>query len=213
MQFPMKDSEAAASRAPGAGWTRCLLAGLLLAASGGALALGTDAGREIATAAQAEYRVAGVAQTPVLSNVAQTFVDELLDVVVVADDAGPVSVASPQTGAVVQFTVTNSGNGEEAFRLVADPALGADDFDPSLDQLFLESNGMSKGQIYINCRNAGRYFVATHTGKKVPPQSRYYLPEPWLNADGENELILFDEHGRTPNKCKLVYDPLGPYGD
>ena len=79
--------------------------------------------------------------------------------------------------------------------------------------LFLEINGMSKGQIYINGRNAGRYFVATHTGKKVPPQSRYYLPEPWLNADGENELILFDEHGRTPNKCKLVYDPLGPYGD
>ena len=79
--------------------------------------------------------------------------------------------------------------------------------------LFLEINGMSKGQIYINGRNAGRYFVATHTGKKVPPQTRYYLPEPWLDADGENELILFDEHGRTPNKCKLVYDPMGPYGD
>jgi len=79
--------------------------------------------------------------------------------------------------------------------------------------LFLEINGMSKGQVYINGHNAGRYFVATHTGKKVPPQSRYYLPEPWLNADGENELLLFDEHGRTPDKCKFIYDPLGPYGD
>jgi len=121
---------------------RWLCATLLLAVSGAALALGTDAGREIATTAQADYSVAGVAQTPVLSNVAQTFVDELLDVVVVADDAGPVAVASPQTGAVVQFTVTNSGNGEEAFRLVADAAAGGDDFDPTLDQLFLESNAI-----------------------------------------------------------------------
>jgi len=143
MQFPMKDSNAAASRARGAGRARYLLAGLLLAASSGALALGTDAGREIATAAQADYSVAGVAQTPVLSNVAQTFVDELLDVVVVADDAGPVAVASPQTGAVLQFTITNSGNGEEAFRLAADAAAGGDDFDPALDQLFLESNGIA----------------------------------------------------------------------
>ena len=79
--------------------------------------------------------------------------------------------------------------------------------------LFLEINGMSKGQIYINGHNAGRYFVATQTGKKVPPQSRYYLPEPWLNVNEENELILFDEHGRTPDKCKLVYDAMGPYGD
>jgi hypothetical protein len=76
--------------------------------------------------------------------------------------------------------------------------------------LWLDITGMSKGQIYLNGHNVGRYFVATRTGRKVPPQTRYYLPEPWLSVDEPNELILFDEHGRRPDKCKLVYDRLGP---
>ncbi len=71
--------------------------------------------------------------------------------------------------------------------------------------LMLEINGASKGQIYLNGRNIGRYFVATHTGKAVPPQTQYYLPEPWLNVEEENELILFDEHGKSPSRCKLLY--------
>ena len=78
--------------------------------------------------------------------------------------------------------------------------------------LWLEASGLSKGQIYLNGHNVGRYFVATHTGAKVPPQKRYYLPEPWLNTDADNELVLFDEHGKRPTRCKLVHDPLGPYG-
>ena len=78
--------------------------------------------------------------------------------------------------------------------------------------LFLEPAGMTKGQIYLNGHNVGRYFVATHTGKAVGPQQRYYLPEPWIRTDGPNELTLFDEHGKLPTKCKLVYDPHGPYG-
>jgi len=79
--------------------------------------------------------------------------------------------------------------------------------------VFLEINRMSKGQIYLNGRNVGRYFVATPSGRKVPPQTRYYLPEPWFHADAENELILFDEHGRHPTHCRLVQDSYGPYGD
>lgn len=79
--------------------------------------------------------------------------------------------------------------------------------------MFVELAGVSKGQLYINGRNAGRYWVATSTGKQVPPQSRYYLPEPWLNEDGDNELVLFDEHGRAPKSCKLVYDEMGPFRD
>lgn len=72
--------------------------------------------------------------------------------------------------------------------------------------LFVELHGVSKGQVYLNGRNVGRYFVATATGKHVPPHRRLYLPEPWLNAEGDNELILFDEHGKPPRKCKLVYE-------
>ena len=72
--------------------------------------------------------------------------------------------------------------------------------------LWLEPNGMSKGQIFINGHNAGRYFVATPDGEPIESQTRYYLPEPWLKTDGPNELLLFDEHGKNPAKCKLVYE-------
>jgi beta-galactosidase len=78
--------------------------------------------------------------------------------------------------------------------------------------LWLEPRGMSKGQIHLNGHNVGRYFVATATGKQVPPQSRYYLPEPWIRTDRPNELLLFDEHGKNPDQARLAYDPLGPYG-
>ncbi|MEX1015402.1 MAG: beta-galactosidase [Phycisphaeraceae bacterium] len=78
--------------------------------------------------------------------------------------------------------------------------------------LWLEPRGMSKGQIYLNGHNVGRYFLATPTGKAVPPQRLYYLPEPWLHTDQPNELTLFDEHGKTPTQCRLVYNPMGPYG-
>ncbi|MCC7145399.1 MAG: beta-galactosidase [Phycisphaeraceae bacterium] len=77
--------------------------------------------------------------------------------------------------------------------------------------LWLELIGLTKGQLFLNDHNVGRYFVATAKGKKVPPQTRYYLPEPWLKTDASNELMIFDEHGQTPRQCRLAYDPLGPY--
>ncbi|MEO1130356.1 MAG: beta-galactosidase, partial [Planctomycetota bacterium] len=75
--------------------------------------------------------------------------------------------------------------------------------------LFLDATGLSKGLLYVNGNAAGRYFVSTHGGKGVPPQVRYYLPEPWLKPGEDNELLLFDEHGFAPGKCKLVYDAAG----
>jgi len=70
--------------------------------------------------------------------------------------------------------------------------------------LFFEAAGLSKGQIFLNGHNVGRYFV--NAGKaKVPGQDRYYLPEPWLKTDGENELVIFDEHGADPSKTSVTY--------
>ncbi len=71
--------------------------------------------------------------------------------------------------------------------------------------LHLDAAGLSKGQVFVNGHNAGRYWVATAKGKAVPPQTRYYLPEPWLHTDKPNDLVIFDEHGCTPDKCSLVY--------
>jgi uncharacterized repeat protein (TIGR01451 family) len=110
-------------------------------------AAGTDAGLEIRNSAQASFSVSGVAQTPVDSNSTQTFVDELIDAVVVSTNAGPVGVSSPDSGAVLEFTVTNTGNGVETYRLIANVALGADDFNPALTQLYLETNSVPGLQI------------------------------------------------------------------
>lgn len=75
--------------------------------------------------------------------------------------------------------------------------------------VMLELAGVSKGQIYFNGHNLGRYFLTTATGKKVGPQKRFYLPEPWFAApgtpgNGANELIIFDEHGKAPTGSKLA---------
>ena len=78
--------------------------------------------------------------------------------------------------------------------------------------LWLEPSGISKGQIYLNDHNIGRYFVDSPTRKKMGPQKRYYLPEPWLRNDGPNVLTLFDEHGKNPTGCRLVYSEKGAFG-
>ena len=114
---------------------------LLLAMADTAYGVGTSAGREITNTAQATFEIAGIAQTPVDSAPAVVFVDELLDATVVFDNGGPVGVSSPETGAILQFTLTNSGNGTESFRLIADDSVPASDFDPQINQIYLESNG------------------------------------------------------------------------
>lgn len=72
--------------------------------------------------------------------------------------------------------------------------------------LYLECTGLTKGQIYVNGKHAARYFVRTAEGDDVPPQLRYRLPRPWLKPKQANEVMIFDEHGASPAKCRLVYD-------
>ena len=45
------------------------------------------------------------------------------------------------SGEVLRFTISNAGNGSEAFALSTQAALGGDDFDPSVTSLVLDSNG------------------------------------------------------------------------
>ncbi len=68
----------------------------------------------------------------------------------------------------------------------------------------LDTSGLSKGQLYVNGHNVGRYFTATARGKAVGPQTRLYIPDPWLKAGGLNEVLIFDEHGFTPAGCRVV---------
>ncbi|MFN0131444.1 MAG: beta-galactosidase [Phycisphaerales bacterium] len=75
--------------------------------------------------------------------------------------------------------------------------------------VFLDADGLTKGQLYVNGRHVSRYFVATAEGDKVPPQRHYFIPPSWLRADEENELMIFDEHGASPTKCRLVHQVNG----
>ncbi len=70
--------------------------------------------------------------------------------------------------------------------------------------LRLDLTGMTKGQIYVNGRDAGRYFVATPDGKPVEPRTRPYIPPAWIRAGDDNELLIFDEHGGNPAKVHLI---------
>jgi beta-galactosidase len=78
--------------------------------------------------------------------------------------------------------------------------------------LFFEPRGLTKGQLYLNGHNLGRYFHATKDGKTLGPQKQYYLPEPWINTSQPNTLTLFDEHGKSPTQSRLAYNPNGPFG-
>jgi hypothetical protein len=70
----------------------------------------------------------------------------------------------------------------------------------------LDVTGLTKGQIYVNNRHVGRYFVATAAGERVPPQSRYFIPRPWVEPGVLNELLIFDEHGGSAAGCRLIAD-------
>ena len=75
--------------------------------------------------------------------------------------------------------------------------------------LWFDTTGLSKGQIFLNEQNLGRYFTSTATRDPVGPQHRLYLPASWLKEKAENEILVFDEHGADPRKTKLLQNPTG----
>lgn len=76
---------------------------------------------------------------------------------------------------------------------------------------WFDTAGLSKGQIYVNGRNLGRYFTATADGKAVGPQTKLYVPDAWFKPDAMNELLIFDEHGFDPFKTKITFGETGDF--
>lgn len=70
--------------------------------------------------------------------------------------------------------------------------------------LHLELTGLTKGQVYLNGRHVARYFAATPDGKRLPSQQRVYLPGAWVKPGEANDLTIFDEHGASPAKVRVV---------
>ena len=106
-----------------------------------AQAVGTAAGTTISNTATATYTDAGGNPASVPSNRVDIRVDEILDITVVSSDPGDVATLPGTTNQVLTFTVTNTGNGSETFRLSPVNAIGGDAFDPTTTSLVIDSNG------------------------------------------------------------------------
>lgn len=105
-----------------------------LAMGSTAHAAGVEAGTIIQNTASASYQSGSATQT-VDSNTVELLVDELLDVAVASVSATP-----DANTAVFTFTVTNTGNGNEAYYLTADPAVAGNDFDYVVTGIAIDSN-------------------------------------------------------------------------
>jgi uncharacterized repeat protein (TIGR01451 family) len=103
------------------------------------LAVGTLAGTDITNQATANYTV-GSTNFSENSNVLTTTVAEILNVDVVWQDAGNVTVNPGDTGQALSFQVTNTGNGTDDYTLAGLSTLVGDNFDPALVGIYLDSN-------------------------------------------------------------------------
>lgn len=109
---------------------------LVLSASA-AQATGVSAGTLIENTATATYN-AGASSVSVSSNTVQVTVDELLDVAVASLSGSP--VATGPSAVAVPFSITNTGNGPEAFNLTVNPSVAGNQFDASLVSIVIDSN-------------------------------------------------------------------------
>lgn len=110
----------------------------ILTLSAPAHAEGVSAGTLIENTATATYDD-GEGNKSVDSNTVTVRVDELLDVTVTSLDSGPVGTAPGE--AVLAYEVTNKGNGPEAFTLTANPAIAGNDFDTTVTDIAVDTNG------------------------------------------------------------------------
>ena len=147
----------------------CSAGGMALAAIATpsvALAAGTTAGSTINNTASATYD-AGNGPVTVPSNQISLTVDELLDVTVVSTNPGDVPTTPGATREVLTCSLTNNGNGPEAFRLGTIATNGGDNYDPTNVQIWLDN-----GDGIFNPVSDTLYTPGTNDPVLNPDQSR-----------------------------------------
>lgn len=149
-----------------------------------AFAVGTPAGTTITNQATAQYNVGPTTFTKV-SNLATTTVAELIDATVTWQDAAPITVAPGDTDQATMFLVTNTGNGSEAFTLIGQSTIAGDDFDPTLNDVFFDTNGNGVFDIGIDVQ----YIPGTN--------------DPSLLADSSVVVFLVNNIPTTPGEGAL----------
>ena len=109
-----------------------------MVASNTAQAVGTVANTSISNTATATYTDPANQPQTATSNPSIVTVDEILNVTNVSNDGGRVSATTPDTDSVLSFTVTNTGNGTEAYELSIAQVAG-DQFDPTTVRILLDN--------------------------------------------------------------------------
>ncbi|MBS0254930.1 MAG: hypothetical protein JSS36_06910 [Proteobacteria bacterium] len=103
-----------------------------------AQAAGVAAGTVIQNTATATY-TAGTTTASVNSNTVSVKVDELINVAVTGLTTTPAAASSAP--AVLVYSVTNTGNGNEAFNITADPNVSGNAFNATISSVVIDSNG------------------------------------------------------------------------
>lgn len=140
---------------------------VLAGAASSADAAGTVAGTVIDNVATATFDLPSGGSSSVTSNIVSLKVDELLDVTIVSADPGDVSTAPGATNQVLKYTLTNAGNGNEAFKLTPQGTLGGDDFDPTVTSMYLDANGNNSYDAGVDTA----YVSGTNTPALAPDAS------------------------------------------
>lgn len=143
-------------------FARLITSVIVVLVSQHALAAGTTAGTTISNQAQVDYSVGGNAQTFILSDptgnsvpgaasgaqATEFLVDNRVDFSLVESGTiGHTTVTPGQNGAIIQFTLANTGNSAQDFRLVATNLAGGvlagvtDTVDMNNIQVYVDNNG------------------------------------------------------------------------
>lgn len=113
---------------------------LLLSGSQPVLAVGTSAGVDISSRATVDYTIAGASgittSAPVVLRVGET-----IDLTVSWQDGANVAVNSPDTGRVIHFLLSNTGNGNDSYTLDVLNTLTGDQFNPAFVSIYLDADG------------------------------------------------------------------------
>lgn len=109
-----------------------------LFAAPAAQAAGVTAGTLIENTASATY-TSGASTGSVQSNTVTIRVDELLDVAVAGLTSAPVPAGG--SNVALGYSVTNTGNGPEAFNIVVNPTVAGNNFDVTVQSIAVDTNG------------------------------------------------------------------------
>ena len=101
------------------------------------LAAGTTAGTTISNQATVTYD-AGAGQVTATSASVNITVQELINATMQNQQVGDLAVSVNETGTVLKYTLTNTGNGAEAFRIVASNITG-DQFDVNVTNFYADN--------------------------------------------------------------------------